>query len=302
MRVQATNSRPRFEVTCDGEGMVSHAGAALLVELADRLGLTAALGWRAGRGQPPRHRHDAGAVLRDLAVMLAGGGDCSATWPPCATSRPCSARSPRPRPPGGWWSRSPPTSSAWPACGRPGPRPAGGPGRRARTPTGCCWSTSTARWSPRIPTSRALPAPTRAASGSTRWCASLTARTAPARPWPGFSGRATPAPTPRRPHRGRRSRARATPNGRPGPADRGARRHRRRHPRLYQPSSRAWRAVLDQPAGRRACPRRGPGRPPRRLAASGRRRRLAARRRRGRRAFEPRLGRLAAGDPGDLPP
>ena len=76
LRVQATNSRPRFEVTCDGEGVVSHAGAALLVGLADRLGLTAALAWRAGRGQTPRHRHDAGAVLRDLAVMLADGGDC----------------------------------------------------------------------------------------------------------------------------------------------------------------------------------------------------------------------------------
>jgi Transposase DDE domain group 1 len=76
LRVQATNSRPRFEVTCDGEGVVSHAGAALLVELADRLELTAALSWRAGRGQTRRHRHDAGGVLRNLAVMLADGGDC----------------------------------------------------------------------------------------------------------------------------------------------------------------------------------------------------------------------------------
>jgi Transposase DDE domain group 1 len=75
LRVQATNSGPRFEVTTDGEGVVGHVGAALLVELADRLGLTRALWWRAGRGQTPRHRHDAGAVLRDLAVMLADGGD-----------------------------------------------------------------------------------------------------------------------------------------------------------------------------------------------------------------------------------
>jgi hypothetical protein len=59
LRVQATRTRPRFEVTCDGTGVVGHAGAALLVELADRLGLTAALSWRAGRGQTPRHRHDA---------------------------------------------------------------------------------------------------------------------------------------------------------------------------------------------------------------------------------------------------
>jgi Transposase DDE domain group 1 len=74
--VQATNLGPRFEVTCDGPGVVSHAGAALLAELADRLGLTAALSWRAGRGQTRRHRHAAGRVLRDVAVLLADGGDC----------------------------------------------------------------------------------------------------------------------------------------------------------------------------------------------------------------------------------
>ncbi len=76
MRVQAIRTRPRFEVTCDGDGIAGHAGAALLGELADRLGLTRALGWRAGRTQTSRHRHDAGAVLRDLMVMLADGGDC----------------------------------------------------------------------------------------------------------------------------------------------------------------------------------------------------------------------------------
>jgi hypothetical protein len=75
LRVQATRTRPRFDVTTDGDGVVSRAGAALLAELADRLGLTAALGWRADRRQTRRHRHQAAAVLRDLAVMLADGGD-----------------------------------------------------------------------------------------------------------------------------------------------------------------------------------------------------------------------------------
>jgi hypothetical protein len=37
LRVQATNSLARFEVTTDGAGVVSHAGAALLRELADRV-------------------------------------------------------------------------------------------------------------------------------------------------------------------------------------------------------------------------------------------------------------------------
>jgi len=53
LRVQATNWASCFEVTTDGAGVVGHAGAALLRELADRLGLTAALGWRQAGG---RHR------------------------------------------------------------------------------------------------------------------------------------------------------------------------------------------------------------------------------------------------------
>jgi Transposase DDE domain group 1 len=73
LRVQANNSPGSFEVTTDGTGVVGHAGAALLRELADRLGLTRALGWRRVGG---RRRHADAAVLRDLAVMLADGGDC----------------------------------------------------------------------------------------------------------------------------------------------------------------------------------------------------------------------------------
>ena len=74
MRVQATNWASSFEVTTDGTGVVGHAGAALLRELADRVGLTSALGWRGS--QDRRRRHPDAAVLRDLAVMLADGGDC----------------------------------------------------------------------------------------------------------------------------------------------------------------------------------------------------------------------------------
>jgi len=73
LRVQATNSPARFEVTTDGAGVVGHAGAALLRELADRLGLTSALGWQLPGG---RRRHVDAHVLRDLAVLLADGGDC----------------------------------------------------------------------------------------------------------------------------------------------------------------------------------------------------------------------------------
>jgi len=58
--------------------VVGHAGSALLAGIADRIGLTLAL---SGAMAPTRQRasaHDPGVVLRDLAVMLADGGDCLA--------------------------------------------------------------------------------------------------------------------------------------------------------------------------------------------------------------------------------
>jgi hypothetical protein len=73
LRVQATKSPCSVEVTTDGSGVVGHAGAALLRELADRVGLTRSLGWHQAGG---RRCHPDAAVLRDLAVMLADGGDC----------------------------------------------------------------------------------------------------------------------------------------------------------------------------------------------------------------------------------
>jgi hypothetical protein len=73
LRVQATKSPASFEVTTDGTGVVGHAGAALLRELADRVGLTRALDWQQAGG---RRCHPDAAVLRDLAVVLADGGDC----------------------------------------------------------------------------------------------------------------------------------------------------------------------------------------------------------------------------------
>jgi hypothetical protein len=64
------------EVAADGEGLVSHAGAGLLVELADRVGLTGALSGALSGTRERRSAHDPGRVLRDVAVMLADGGDC----------------------------------------------------------------------------------------------------------------------------------------------------------------------------------------------------------------------------------
>src|SRR5829696_6023981 len=63
-------------VAPDGAGLVSHAGAALLAEVADRSGLTRELSGALAGLRERRGRHDPGRVIRDLAVMLADGGDC----------------------------------------------------------------------------------------------------------------------------------------------------------------------------------------------------------------------------------
>src|ERR687896_2379500 len=64
------------EVTADGAGLVSHAGSALLARVADKLGLTGALSRRLAGLKRRRRGHDPGRVIRDLAVMLADGGEC----------------------------------------------------------------------------------------------------------------------------------------------------------------------------------------------------------------------------------
>jgi Transposase DDE domain group 1 len=64
------------EVTADGAGLVSHAGTALLGEVADAVGLTSALSVGLVGLKRRRRGHDPGRVLRDLAVMLADGGEC----------------------------------------------------------------------------------------------------------------------------------------------------------------------------------------------------------------------------------
>jgi len=66
------------DVTPDGDGLVSHAGSALLAQVADKTGLTLALSGLLGGLRQRRGGHDPGRVIRDLAVMLADGGDCLA--------------------------------------------------------------------------------------------------------------------------------------------------------------------------------------------------------------------------------
>ncbi len=75
-KVKTQTTSQTVEVRADGEGLVSHAGAFLLVELSDRLGLTAGLSEAMAPTRKRRSAHDPGVVLRDLAVSVADGGDC----------------------------------------------------------------------------------------------------------------------------------------------------------------------------------------------------------------------------------
>jgi Transposase DDE domain group 1 len=64
------------EVTSDGAGLVSHAGTALVAQVAEKVGLTNALSLRLAQVKQRRRGHDPGRVIRDLAVMLVDGGEC----------------------------------------------------------------------------------------------------------------------------------------------------------------------------------------------------------------------------------
>ena len=78
MWVKASGTIERLQVVADAEGLTSRAGTALLAGVADRVGLTAGLSGALVGVRERRSRHDPGRTLRDLAVMLADGGDCLA--------------------------------------------------------------------------------------------------------------------------------------------------------------------------------------------------------------------------------
>ncbi len=78
MKVTRDGRSFTVDVVPDGEGLVSHAGSALLARMADKTGLTGALSWGLAGLKKRRSGHDQGRVVRDLAVMLADGGDCLA--------------------------------------------------------------------------------------------------------------------------------------------------------------------------------------------------------------------------------
>lgn len=76
MKVQRDGRDFKVVVAPDGEGLVSHAGSALLAQVAEKTGLTGTLSSGLSELKQRRSGHDQGRVIRDLAVMLADGGDC----------------------------------------------------------------------------------------------------------------------------------------------------------------------------------------------------------------------------------
>lgn len=71
--MKSSSKRPTtMTVSADGRGIVNHAGAAALRQLADKLGLSNSL------PSPRRNRvqHRPGEVVADIVVSIADGGDC----------------------------------------------------------------------------------------------------------------------------------------------------------------------------------------------------------------------------------
>lgn len=75
---KSTSCYPRLSVAPSGTGVVSHAGATLLLLTAEKAGLTSALSTALSWWRKPLSRHDPGKIVLDLAVSVALGGDCLA--------------------------------------------------------------------------------------------------------------------------------------------------------------------------------------------------------------------------------
>jgi hypothetical protein len=75
---KSTGLYPRVMVDAAGAGVVSNAGAVVLIETIRSLGLDRALSSGLAPWRRPLARHDPGKVLLDLAVATVIGGDCLA--------------------------------------------------------------------------------------------------------------------------------------------------------------------------------------------------------------------------------
>jgi hypothetical protein len=71
--VKRNARRPNLSVTTNGRGVVTHAGARLLCDLADAVGLKDGLSAVMAPTMVRRRGHDGGEVLLDMAVAIADG-------------------------------------------------------------------------------------------------------------------------------------------------------------------------------------------------------------------------------------
>ena len=73
--MQSTGTRPKVAVSGGGRGVVGHAGARLLADIAEATGLTSGFGDALAGLRQRRPVHEPGRVAVDVAVMLADGGE-----------------------------------------------------------------------------------------------------------------------------------------------------------------------------------------------------------------------------------
>lgn len=76
--MKSTGVRPKITVSSDGRGVVGHAGARLLADIADATGLTGVFSETLAGLRQRRGGHDPGRVAVDLAVVIADGGEAIA--------------------------------------------------------------------------------------------------------------------------------------------------------------------------------------------------------------------------------
>ncbi|WP_330178977.1 IS1380 family transposase [Nocardia sp. NBC_01503] len=75
---QSISPYPRLRTDAQGSGIVTQAGAVLLLRTAEKLGLTSEISAAFAPWRKSMATHDPGKILLDLAVAVAIGGDCVA--------------------------------------------------------------------------------------------------------------------------------------------------------------------------------------------------------------------------------
>ncbi len=75
---KSTSPYPVLSADGTGTGVVSHAGATVLLRTAEKTGLTTGLSDALAAWRKPLATHDPGKIIADLAVAIAIGGDCLA--------------------------------------------------------------------------------------------------------------------------------------------------------------------------------------------------------------------------------